>query len=153
MKRLLTICAVVTFVFAFNVLAPVLIPVSIDIKPGSCPNPLNINSKGVLPVAILGTGDFDVQEIDPASIRLADVAPLRWSSEDVATPIIDGEECECTEDGPDGITDLMLKFDNQEIVDALGEVVDGEELPLTLTGELFDGTPVESRDCVIISKK
>ncbi|MHC4725285.1 MAG: hypothetical protein ACYS9V_13755 [Planctomycetota bacterium] len=76
MKRLLTICAVVTFVFAFNVLAPVLIPVSIDIKPGSCPNPLNINSKGVLPVAILGTGDFDVQEIDPASIRLADVVPL-----------------------------------------------------------------------------
>ncbi|MHC4279971.1 MAG: hypothetical protein ACYSUJ_07455 [Planctomycetota bacterium] len=47
----------------------------------------------------------------------------------------------------------MLKFENQEIVDALGEVIDGEVLPLTLTGELFDGTPVESQDCVIISRK
>ena len=36
------------------------ITISIDIKPGSCPNPLNSNSQGVLPVALLGTEDFDV---------------------------------------------------------------------------------------------
>jgi uncharacterized repeat protein (TIGR01451 family) len=113
-------------------------PSFIDIKPGSCPNPLNTKSKGVLPVAILGTEDFDVLEIDPASIRLeSSAAPIRSSYEDVATPITDGEECDCTEDGPDGYLDLMLKFENQEIVDA----------------ELFDGTPVESQDCVIISRK
>ena len=35
--------------------------VPIDIKPQSCPNPLNVNSKGVLPVAILGTDTFDVE--------------------------------------------------------------------------------------------
>jgi len=36
-----------------------------DIKPGSCPNPINRNKKGVLPVAICGTEDFDVTTIDP----------------------------------------------------------------------------------------
>ena len=28
--------------------------ITVDIKPGSCPNPLNLKSNGVLPVAILG---------------------------------------------------------------------------------------------------
>ena len=40
------------------------IEVFVDIKPGSCPNPLNTGSKGVLPVAIAGTVDFDVTVID-----------------------------------------------------------------------------------------
>ena len=39
--------------------------VALDIKPGSCPNRINTMSKGVLTVAILGTGDLDVTEIDP----------------------------------------------------------------------------------------
>ena len=41
--------------------------VALDIMPQSCPNPLNAKSKGVLPVAILGTRgtpDFDVSTID-----------------------------------------------------------------------------------------
>ena len=46
------------------------INVAVDIKPGSCPNPLNIKSKGVLPVAILGTEDFDVKDIKVNSIRI-----------------------------------------------------------------------------------
>lgn len=47
----------------------VVCPVPIDIKPQSCPNPINVKSRGVLPVAILGTAEFDVTTIDPASIR------------------------------------------------------------------------------------
>jgi hypothetical protein len=66
--------------------------VFVDIKPGSCPNPFNVKSKGVLPVAILGAEDFDVTMIDPSEILLSrdgieeGVPPLRWSYEDVATP-------------------------------------------------------------------
>jgi hypothetical protein len=127
---------------------PQLVPV--DIKPGSCPNPLNVKSKGVLPVAILGSEDFDVTTIDVASIRLADVSPIRSSCEDVAAPVIDGQECECTTEGPDGYLDLTLKFKTQEIVQALGEVVNGEVLFLTLTGELSDETPIEGADCIVI---
>ena len=128
------------------------IEVAVDIKPGSCPNPLNVESKGVLPVAILGSADFDVHDIDVASIRLADVAPIRSSLEDVATPV-DGDECECTTEAGDGFDDLTLKFKTQEIVSALGEVVNGETLVLTLTGELLDGTSIEGADCVVIVGK
>jgi len=128
--------------------------VAIDIKPQSCPNPLNLKSRGVLPVAVLGSEDFDVNNIDVASIRLADVAPIRSSFDDVATPVADGNECECTTEGPDGYTDLTLKFKTQEIVEkfinAPNELVGGLTLSLTLTGALSDGTLIEGTDCVLL---
>jgi len=127
------------------------VQVPLDIKPQSCPNPLNLKSKGVLPVAILGTEDFDVTQVDPASIRLvAGVAPLRWALEDVTTP---SESEECTIADPDGYLDLTLKFDAQEVVAALGTVGDGDVLVLGLTGELLDGTPIVGEDVIIIIKK
>lgn len=127
--------------------------VDLDIKPTSCPNPLNLNSRGVLPVAILGSEDLDVTTIDVASIQLEGVAPIRSSYEDVATPVADGQDCECTEEGPDGFLDLTLKFKKTEVIAALGEVQDGNLVPLTLTGMLreeFGGTPIEGSDCVRI---
>lgn len=128
--------------------------VAIDIKPQSCPNPLNVRSKGVLPVAILGTADFDATSIDPASIRLEGIAPIRSNVEDVSMPVLDPEDdCDCTEESGDGFDDLTLKFDPQAIVGALGDVNDGEELVLTLTGETSDGTPIEGMDCVVLLKK
>jgi hypothetical protein len=126
------------------------IAVAVDIKPGSCPNPLNVKSKGVLPVAILGTEDFDVNDIDIASIRLEGVAPIRSSYEDVAAPLPEANDCNCTTDGPDGFLDLTLKFKTQEIVEALGDVNDGDVLSLTFTGSLSDETPIEGEDCVSI---
>jgi hypothetical protein len=131
--------------------------VPFDIKPGSCPNPLNLKSQGVLPVAILGTAEFDVSTIDRASIRLHGVAPRRSSLEDVATPFT-GEitSCEsCAELGPDGYMDLTLKFSTQEIVQAIGvdNVNDGDCFILTLTGKLNDGTPIIGEDVVRILKK
>lgn len=133
------------------------IPVDVDIKPTSCPNPLNVNSKGVLPVAILGTAELDVTTIDIASIRLDGVAPIRSSYEDVAAPVSDdAEDCECTTAGPDGYLDLTLKFKKEEIIAALGEVNDGDLLELTLKGvlsDVFGGLPIEGSDCVIIIKK
>jgi hypothetical protein len=148
--------------------APPVRQVSVDIKPGSCPNPLNVKSRGgytmspakrglgtgmsaVLPVAILGEVDFDVNDIDPASVRLAGVAPWRWNTEDVATPVADGAAaCECTTVGSDGFTDLTLKFPRSAIADALGSVSKGDEITLALTGRLTDGTMLEGSDCVII---
>ncbi len=162
-----------------------MLTVFLDIKPRSCPNPLNVKSfdtparngkpkkGGVLPVAILGTGEFDVTDIDVSTLLLEGVAPIRLSLEDVATPVSGGElndgtnldprsskdfatsganngDCECTTAGPDGYMDLTLKFQKSEIVTALGSVVTGDVIPLTLTGELLDGTPFESMDCVTI---
>ncbi|MFQ6009440.1 MAG: T9SS type A sorting domain-containing protein, partial [Candidatus Zixiibacteriota bacterium] len=153
--------------------------IDLDIKPGSCPNPLNIKHKGmyawtedketenpiaasmtspydtdkrgaVVPVAILGTEDFDVADIDVATVELEGVGPIRWNYEDVATPVDDTTACACTTLGPDGFDDLTLKFDRAAIIVALGEVHDGDVIPLTITGELNDGTPFEGTDCVVI---
>ena len=135
-----------------------LVPVEVDIKPGSCPNPLNVKSKGVLPVALLGTDGFDVRDVDPLTLRLEGVAPIRSAFEDVATalaPLEDKEECylDCNDLGPDEFEDLTLKFYRQEIITALGEVEDGQCRTLTLTGELYDGTPIEGEDVILILGK
>jgi hypothetical protein len=145
---------------------PPVIDVAVDVKPESCPNPVNVSSPGTLPVAIVGSDGVDVRAIDVASIRLAfTVAPVRSSLEDVATPFTPflGKQTErdCTALGPDGLLDLSLKFENQEVRGAveaaLGrEVVDGEVLQLPLTGNLlesFGGTPIRGEDVVVILKK
>lgn len=135
------------------------IQVYVDIKPGSCPNPINLKKKGVLPVAICGTEDFDVTTIDPESILLTregyedvGVSPLRWSYEDVATPYTGDEECGCHDLDGDGYLDLSLKFKNKEVVETLDiEDVVGEVIPLIITGNLKEeegGTPIKGQDCV-----
>lgn len=129
---------------------PDVIECAVDIKPGTCPNHLNVKNKGVLLVAILGTDDFDVTTIDLNTIQLMGIAPVWSDYKDVGTPL------DCTEESGDGITDLMLKFDRQQIVQALGEVVDGEVITLTLTGNLLvgsGGNEINGEDMLIIMKK
>ena len=45
--------------------------VGIDIKPGSDPNSINLGSNGVVPVAILGSADFDAATVNPSTVTLA----------------------------------------------------------------------------------
>jgi hypothetical protein len=137
------------------------IAVSVDIKPQSCPNPINSKSQGVLPVAILGTADFDVTQVDPSSVRIEGVAPMRWNYEDVATPFepYTGKgDCvsDCTYAGLDGYMDLTLKFDTKEIITAIGEVSDGNCVLLQVTGNLkeeFGSIPIKGEDVVIVIKQ
>ena len=127
------------------------ITVTMDIKPGSCPNPLNRKGGGVLPVALAGDIDLDTGDIDVSSVRLVGVAPLRHGWEDVTVPPVEeGESCPCTEESGDGYEDLTLKFDKKEVLEALGEVEKGEILILVVTGQLIDGTSFQGEDCVII---
>lgn len=132
--------------------------VYVDIKPTSCPNPVNAKSKGVLPVAILGTDKLDVMEIDPATVRFMGVnpilsplptlveagdegmgetyvLPLRYAYEDVATAYTDTlEDCySCSTEGPDGYLDMTLKFKTQEVVAAILEMLP----PDTVLGKKF----------------
>jgi hypothetical protein len=133
-------------------------PVKVDVMPRSCPNPLNVNSRGVLPVAILGTDILDVTLVDPLSIKIVDgeVTLLRYALKDVATPyngaFLEGA-LDCTTAGRDGFDDLVFFFVRREVVAAIGEVSDGDVLELTVTGELLDGTPIEGYDFVVIRKK
>lgn len=141
--------------------------IAVDIKPGSCPSPLNVRSQGVLPVAIYGSDSIDVTTIDPASIfltreggeEMVPVAPIRLSYDDAGTPS-EGEPCACdgTDDGldddlnNDGITDLTLKFKVQDLVAglALDEVESKTIIPLVMLGETENGSLIMGEDCVKI---
>jgi hypothetical protein len=138
--------------------APRPVAVGVDIQPQACPNVLNVEAAGVLQVAVLGTEHFDVTSVDPATVRLAGVAPLRWTLEDVAASLaplpglLDGWDC--TAEGADGFLDLTLEFDSQEVAqalaDALGSRDDTDGVVVRLDGALFDGTPIGGEDMVIL---
>jgi len=113
----------------YTTAAPPVLEVEIDIKPGSCPNSINLGSKGVVPVAVLTTDDFDASTVDPDTVLFADAAPLRWTQEDV--------------DG-DGDMDLLFHFKTQE----LNLTEDSTEA--TLTGETFDEAQIQGMDTVNI---
>lgn len=139
-----------------------IMPVFIDIKPGSCPNPLNLKEKGVVSVAILGSEELNVTDIDPSSVGMGRagvdgiaVPIIRWSIEDVASPF-SGEPCACHDLQGDGILDMVLKFEAQSLAGTLElDKVAGAEIPLTLTGKLEEasgGDQFKGQDCVRILK-
>ncbi len=115
----------------------------VDIKPGSFPNSVNLKSKGVLPVAILGTADFDVTEVDFDSLRFGD--PLLIDNGGTAvSPLRSG----LVDFSGDGFLDLTLKFSTRDLVEneALGfDTVEGH-----LSGLLKDGTPFAGMDSIRI---
>jgi hypothetical protein len=114
----------------------------LDIKPGSCQNPVNRKSNGVLSVAVLGSSALDAWSIDPASLLLEGFPASRWSIEDVAQP----GECK----GGDGLPDLVLKWDSALVKAAVGGLLKGE-FEARLTGHSFDGWFL-ARDVVTLKK-
>lgn len=106
------------------------IEVAVDIKPGSFPNPINPRSKGVVPVAILSTADFDAADIDPASVRFGPAG---------ASPDKNGK---LKDVNGDGRPDLVLHFRTQStgIVCGMTEV--------SLFGFTFAGRRIEGSDSI-----
>jgi hypothetical protein len=136
--------------------ARVVVPV--DVKPQSCPNPFNTASQGVVPISVVGKADFDVSTIDPDSIRLNGVPPVRWEVRDGATPFVpySGKQscsADCTTYGADGVPDLELKFDVHQLVATLGHVEDRECRLLRLTGRLLSGLEFVGEDLLLVLSK
>ena len=112
--------------------------VEIDIKPGSDPNSINTKSMGVVPVAILGSADFDVTEVDVSTLTFGP---------DSATPAHDLSDPDTYADhlqdvNGDGFLDLVSHYKQKEV----GLCVDNTEA--TISGTLLDGTPFEGTDSV-----
>jgi hypothetical protein len=138
---------------------PIAIPIHVDIKSGSWPNPINPKDQGVFSVAICGNDDFDVATINPTTVTIGvpgakmGVAPLRWSYEDVATPWY-GEDGSGHELESDGYLDMVFHFDTQEVSYASYLGVYGDEtIRLQIQGRLYDwagGNLVRGHDYVII---
>jgi hypothetical protein len=122
---------------------PPVVEVCVDIKPMSWPNPFNVGSRGVLPVAIMGTADFDVTTVDPLTVMLVGVAPLYWEYCDVG---MCGDQLGC----PDGYVDLVFHFDHAAVGAAIMPWINREVRTLELMGALVDGIAIRGQDDVII---
>jgi hypothetical protein len=115
-----------------------LIPVLIDIKPGRDPNAINPFGQGVIPVAILGSESFDVNDVDVTSLAFGPdgAAPTH----DLTDPVQWAEHL--SDVNEDGLLDLLSHYSTQETGIAMGD----EEA--CLTGETLDGIPLEGCDAI-----
>ena len=103
--------------------------VTIDVKPGSDPNSINLKSKGVVPVAVLTADEFDASTVQPDTVSFAGASPVRWAFEDV--------------DG-DGDVDVLFHFETEDL--GLNE----DSTQATLTADTTDGKHIRGTDWVNI---
>lgn len=113
-----------------------MISVMIDVKPGTFPNAVNLKSKGLVPVALLGSDTFDVYNVDPGTVGLHPMgrceqmaAPVRYAFEDV---------------NKDGYTDTVFHFKIQETGLQAGDT------EACLHGNLTGGQHFCGHDSVVI---
>ena len=108
---------------------------------------LNAKKKGALRIALCSVDGLDVTNVDLKSVQLVGVAP--WHSHYKDSSLCPG--------GKDGVSDLVLKFKNRKVVEALeaslGELENGQEVDLTLTGSLSDGTVLDGVWQAVIKKE
>lgn len=131
---------------------------SLDIQPRRCPNGIRRGTNATVWVALLGTDDVAVADVDLSSIELqradgvgAAIPPTHKRYKDLASPF-DGELCGCHKLGKDGTVDLRMKFKTRDLVEALAleDLPRGSTVELVLTAALEDGTPLSATDCIRI---
>jgi hypothetical protein len=124
--------------------------VQVDVLPGVVPNFLKIDGRGVVPVAILGSDDFDVTWIDAIMLTFNGLnvrivgrhgrSRLQCSVEDVSGDFTQPEG------SPDGHPDLVCQFD-----DVPGDWNGYNDLGEIL-GRLYDGTPIVGWDSIVLKR-
>ncbi len=151
--------------------------VSLIIKQGACPAPVNPNSNGVVPMLLTGDTDFDVNNVLLGTLRVTrcdctggDVAPNdgppgpKIMILDLNHPF-DGDvdcvngpcACNANQDS-DGIDDIWMKFRTDEMVSALPLASGEGTVILSVTGELdasaYPAGPINvgfiASDCILI---
>ena len=95
-------------------------------------NPINPRSRGVIPVAILGSETFDVADVDASTLAFGPDGAL----------VADGSLPQLVDVSGDGFTDLLAHYRTQETGIAFGDT------EACVSGELLDGTPFEGCDSV-----
>ncbi len=91
--------------------------------------------------------------VDVNTLTLNGVVHKQYRYKDLTCPTV-LSLCDCEALEADTFEDLVLYFKKKDIVNALGDVHDGDEILLTLIGKLIDGvTEIEGSDCVLIVDK
>lgn len=103
--------------------------VDIDIKPGSDPNSIDLESKGVTPVAVLTDEFFDAKDVVIDSIVFAGASPTRGKFEDIDN---------------DNDLDLILHFETQSLQ------LTPDDIEATLTGQLTSDNLIKGTDSIRI---
>lgn len=121
---------------------PPAMEVDIDIKPGSFPNSINSGSKGVIPVAILGSDTFDATTVDWMTVTFGPTGagPIH----DLADPVALADHQQDVNE--DGYTDFVLHFRVSETGIAL------DDTEACLEGQTSGGVPIQGCDSVRVVK-
>ena len=133
-------------------LAPSVVSVGIDIHPGSFPNPINLGSGGTTPVAILGDGVLDLNDIDVATLTVGTEGvktvgktdKALCSFDDVSGPPPGPEGADDPSGVPDGVLDLLCHFITVGIVPEEGDTKG------KVSGDFLSGGSLEGTDSLVI---
>lgn len=106
--------------------------IAIDLRPGSDRNPVQLRSRGVIPVAILGSAGFDVADVDQASVRFGPAGAIPDHRLPHRLVDIDG----------DGDLDVVLHFRTEATGINCGDTTAG------LVGLTFDGDEFGGSDAI-----
>jgi hypothetical protein len=112
------------------------IPVQIDVKPDDEQNAINPGSKGVIPVAIFSSADFDATSIDPGTIELAGAGVAVVGKGKSLYHEVDFNE--------DGLVDLLCQVETESLT------LEPDAGEVWLVGETYDGQLIEGYDFIMV---
>lgn len=125
------------FIISLDVVVEeVILEVDVEINPESDSNCIKINGRGVIPVAILGDGNYDISSIDQTSLIFGGLS-VRVRGNKLP-------QCSYEYVNEDAELDLMCKFED----DASAWIAGEDEA--TLEGALTDGTPIRGSDALCL---
>ncbi len=110
--------------------------VTIDIKPNSSPNTINLGSGGVVPVAILSSATFDATTVNPLTVTLAS-APVKLKGN--GTPQVIFQDV-----NGDGRQDIVVQVETEALQ------LNDTDTQAVLEGETVSGAAIVGTDLVRI---
>jgi hypothetical protein len=113
---------------------------SVDVMPGSRDNPINLRSRGVVPIALLSTATFYATKVDFRTLCFGDAeaADQRECSESHGRSHVEDAN-------RDGVRDLVLHYNTPQTG------IDKGDTRACLSGRLPSGTIFEA--CVVVRTK